>query len=205
MSASRPVTVGITGASGAVYALRTLRALGRLGARVDLVVSSYGQMLLRDEAEIESSADLLRYLDEETGRNPEQWLVRHGPNDMAASIASGTHPTGGMIVVPCSAKTLAAVAHGAASNLIARAADVTLKERRPLVLVVREAPFNRVHIENMLRAHDAGAAILPASPGFYPRPKDFDELADFIAGRALSLLGLDHDLVSPWTGRGDGG
>jgi 4-hydroxy-3-polyprenylbenzoate decarboxylase len=197
--------VGVTGASGAVYALRTLRALGRMGIRVDLVVSSYGQMLLRDETGLESSADVLRYLDEETGRSTGEWLVRHGPNNMAASIASGTHPSTGMIVVPCSAKTLAAVAHGSASNLIARAADVTLKERRPLVLVVREAPFNRVHLENMLRAHDAGAAILPASPGFYPRPKDFDELADFIAGRALSLLGLEQDLVSPWTGRRDGG
>jgi 4-hydroxy-3-polyprenylbenzoate decarboxylase len=196
------VTVAISGASGALYALRTLRALGRAGRSVELVVSPYGQMLLRDEAGLASSADLDAWLEKETGRAAGEWLVRHGYNDQSAAISSGSHASAGMVVVPCSVKTLSAVAHGGASTLIERAADVSLKERRPLILVLREAPFNRVHLENMLRAHDAGAVILPACPAFYQGPESFDDLGDFIAGRVLGLLGMPQDLFAPWEGRG---
>ena len=143
------------------------RALGRMDQRVELVVSSYGQMLLRDEADIGSSADLDAWLERETGRPTGEWVVRHGPNDMSASIASGTYPSGGMAIVPCSAKTLAGVANGTASNLIERAADVTLKERRPLVVMIREAPFNRLHLENMLRlVHDQSINEISNEAGY---------------------------------------
>jgi 4-hydroxy-3-polyprenylbenzoate decarboxylase len=197
-----PITVAVSGASGALYALRTLRALGLAGRRVELIVSPYGQMLLRDEADLASSADLEAWLESETGRPAAEWIVRHGYNDQSATISSGSHRSAGMVVVPCSVKTLSAVALGGASTLIERAADVTLKERRPLILVLREAPFSRVHMENMLRAHDAGAVILPASPAFYQGPESFDDLGDFIAGRVLNLLGIPQELFPSWEGRG---
>lgn len=197
-----PVTVAVSGASGALYALRTLRALGLAGRSVELIVSPYGQMLLRDEADLASSADLDAWLESETGRPVAEWVERHGYTDQSATVSSGSHGSAGMVVVPCSVKTLSAVAHGGASTLIERAADVTLKERRPLILVLREAPFSRVHLENMLRAHDAGAVILPASPAFYQGPESFDDLGDFIAGRVLNLLGIPQELFPPWEGRG---
>ena len=127
-------------------------------------------------------------------------LEEHSVNDLTRSIASGSSPVGGMIVVPCSAKTLSGIAHGSSSNLIERSADVVLKERQPLVLVVRETPLNLIQLRNMVAVAEAGAVVLPAMPAFYQKPKSFDDLGDFIAGRALSLLGLDHELFEPWMG-----
>ena len=131
-------------------------------------------------------------------------LEEHNVNDLTQSISSGSAPVDGMVVVPCSAKTLSAIAHGSSSNLIERSADVTLKEKRPLVLVVRETPMNLIQLRNMVSVAEAGAAVLPAMPAFYQKPTSFEDLGDFIAGRALGLLGLDHELFERWTGAGNG-
>ena len=195
-------TVAITGASGAIYALRTLRALLMNGDEVHLIVSGFGWMLLREEAGFEGKqAEFEDFLADRYGANIANGRVNvHQIGNMAAPVASGSVDLRGMVVVPCSMKYLANIAHGASGNLIERAADVTLKERRPLILVPRETPMNLIHLRNMTAAAEAGAAILPAMPAFYQKPETFDDLADFIAGRILNLLGIEHDLFPPWTG-----
>lgn len=199
----RRVTVAITGASGAIYALRTLRALLLIGTRVDLIVSEFGWMLLRDEVGFSDKQAnfecFLRGRCDVTAGD----LVLHSPGDLASIVASGSVRSDGMVVVPCSMKTLSGIAHGASRNLIERAADVALKERRPLILVPRETPMNLIHLRNMVAATEAGAVMVPAMPAFYQQPESFDDLADFIAGRILSLLGIEHDLFPAWTGRSD--
>jgi 4-hydroxy-3-polyprenylbenzoate decarboxylase len=122
----------------------------------------------------------------------------HREQDLDSQVASGSQIWDAMVVIPCSMKTLAGIAGGAASNLVERAADVSLKERRPLVLVPRETPLNTIHLENMLRAARAGCAIVPAMPAFYSKPRTFEDLADFLAGRVLALLGVPHRLYPPW-------
>lgn len=194
------VVVAVTGASGAIYAVRLLKACLELGHRIELVASEYGKRLLLDECGLNvKTEDLHAWLDRSYGPAERPGTVRvHSERDLGASIASGSQRWDGMVVIPCSMKTLSGIARGAASNLIERAADVSLKERRPLALVLRETPLNLAHIENMRRAALAGASIVPAMPAFYNRPASFEDLADFIAGRALSLLGIPHDLVRPW-------
>jgi len=197
------VILAVTGASGAIYALRTLRALLMHHAAVDLIVSEYGWMLLRDEGGFGGGQrDFEAFLRDgyrELGHTGE--LVLHQPNNQASLVASGSGRSDGMVVVPCSMKTLSGIAHGASVNLIERAADVTLKERRPLILVPRETPMNLIHLRNMVTATEAGAMMVPAMPAFYQNPKTFDDLADFIVGRILSLLGFDHNLFPTWEGR----
>ncbi|MCY3765084.1 MAG: UbiX family flavin prenyltransferase [Gemmatimonadetes bacterium] len=195
-------TVAVTGASGAIYALRTLRALLMNGDEVHLIVSGFGWMLLREEAGFEGKqAEFEDFLADRYGADIANGRVNvHQIGNMAAPVASGSVDLRGMVVVPCSMKYLANIAHGASGNLIERAADVTLKERRPLILVPRETPMNLIHLRNMTTAAEAGAAILPAMPAFYQKPETFDDLADFIAGRILNLLGIEHDLFPPWTG-----
>ena len=195
-------TVAITGASGAIYALRTLRALLMNGDEVHLIVSGFGWMLLREEAGFDGKqAEFENFLADRYGAGIANGrVIVHQIGNMAAPVASGSVDLRGMVVVPCSMKYLANIAHGASGNLIERAADVTLKERRPLILVPRETPMNLIHLRNMTAAAEAGAAILPAMPAFYQKPETFDDLADFIAGRILSLLGMEHDLFPPWTG-----
>ena len=195
-------TVAITGASGAIYALRTLRALLMNGDEVHLIVSGFGWMLLREEAGFEGKqAEFEDFLADSYGADIANGrVIVHQIGNMAAPVASGSVDLRGMVVVPCSMKYLANIAHGASGNLIERAADVTLKERRPLILVPRETPMNLIHLRNMTAAAEAGAAILPAMPAFYQKPETFDDLADFIAGRILNLLGMGHDLFPPWTG-----
>ncbi len=196
------VTVAITGASGVIYALRTLRALLMNGDRVDLIVSEWGWMILREEGGFEGKqsefGDFLVDCYGEAITKGE--LTLHPFGNLAASISSGSVHAGGMAVAPCSMGTLAGIAHGTSSNLIERAASVALKERRPLVLVPRETPLNLIHLKNMTAAAEAGAAILPAMPAFYQHPQTFDDLADFIAGRILNLLGISHTLFPPWQG-----
>ncbi|HCR17890.1 MAG TPA: aromatic acid decarboxylase [Candidatus Latescibacteria bacterium] len=196
------VTVGITGASGAIYALRTVRALMICGFQIDLIVSEFGWMLLRDEGGFEGKKkDLPEFLVRCYGdvvRNGS--ITMHNSENMAATVASGSVGSNGMVVVPCSMKYVSSIAIGASTNLIERAADVALKEKRPLVLVPRETPFNLVHLRNLTAAAEAGASILPAMPAFYQNPVSFDDLADFIAGRVLSQLGIAHDLYPPWEG-----
>lgn len=196
------ITLAITGASGAIYALRTLQALLMNGNRVDLIVSEWGWMILREEGGFEGKqrafGDFLfdRY-GEAVGKGE---MTLHQFGDLAAPISSGSVHAGGMVVVPCSMGTLAGIAHGMSTNLIERAASVTLKEQRPLVLVPRETPMSLAHLKNMVAAAEAGAAIVPAMPAFYQNPQTFDDLADFIAGRILNLLGIPHTLFPPWKG-----
>ena len=130
-------------------------------------------------------------------------LEQHNFHDLASPLASGSVRSDGMAVVPCTMKALSGVAHGSSGNLIERAADVALKERRTLILVPREAPFNLIHLRNLLAAAEAGAIILPAMPAFYQKPRTFDDLADFIAGRVLNLLHIPHELFSPWKSEKD--
>lgn len=194
------IVVGVTGASGAIYAVRTIRALLLAGCEVDLVASTFGARLLREEAGLDLEEETIHEflartetLIEIPGR-----LVRYDEHDLGAAISSGSYPAAGMAIVPCSAKTLSGIAHGASLNLIERAADVTLKERRRLVVVPREAPLNLIHLKNLVAVTEAGGIVIPASPGFYQKPETFEDLADFIAGRVLNVLGIPQTLFTPW-------
>jgi flavin prenyltransferase len=205
MPAERQTTiaVAITGASGALYATRTLAALLERGVHVELVISDYGKRLLLDELGEKATLDrLLPFLTEKYGESVGQGsLTLHSHKDLGATIASGSHGCRGMVIVPCSMKTLAAVAHGLSRNLVERAADVMLKERRPLVIVPRETPMSLMQLRNMVLCAEAGAIMLPAMPAFYQMPQSLDHLADFMAGKILSALGFEHDLYPMWTGK----
>jgi 4-hydroxy-3-polyprenylbenzoate decarboxylase len=196
------VVVGVTGASGALYAVRTVAALLERGCRVEIVASDFGRRLLRDELGEEAAIDrLVPYLTDRFGDGVSAGsLVVHSNRDVGATIASGSYVCDGMVIVPCSMKTLAGVAHGLSRTLIERAADVMLKERRPLVIVPRETPMSLPQLKNMVLCAEAGALVLPAMPAFYQLPKTLDDLADFMAGKILSSLGLRHDLYPAWTG-----
>jgi len=196
------IAVGITGASGAIYATRTLAALLERSVHVELIVSDYGRRLLRDELGDAASVDrLMPYLTERYGlRVAAGLLTVHNNRDQGATLASGSHGCRGMVIVPCSMKTLAAVAHGLSRNLIERAADVMMKEQRRLVIVPRETPMSLPQLRNMVLCAEAGAMILPAMPAFYQQPKSLDDLADFMAGKILSALGFEHELYPAWTG-----
>jgi len=196
----RNIAVAVTGASGAVYAARTLAALLARGCEVDLVMSDFGRRLLRDELGDEASVDRLPlFLEQRYGESVGAGtLVVHSNRDLGAKIASGSQRCEGMVVVPCSMKTLAGVAHGLSRNLIERAADVMLKERRTLVICPRETPMSLPQLRNMVLCAEAGAVVLPAMPAFYQGPKTIDDLADFMAGKILSVLGIDHDLYPRW-------
>jgi flavin prenyltransferase len=195
--------VAITGASGAVYAVRTVAALLARAVHVELVVSDYGRRLLHDElGETAAAEKLMPYLSEKYGSEVSAGrLALHSNRDLGATIASGSHGCSGMAIVPCSMKTLAGVAHGLSRNLVERAADVMLKERRRLVIVPRETPMSLPQLKNMVLCAEAGAMILPAMPAFYQQPKTIDDLADFMAGKILAALGFEHNLYPPWTGR----
>ncbi len=181
-----PVVFAITGASGAPYAVALLRALLRAATPVRLIVSEYGLRLLKEESGIDS----LEALRAATG----DWsrVEVYGPADRGGTPASGSSPSRGMVVCPCSMGTLASIAAGTSRNLVERAADVVLKERRPLILVPRETPLSLIHLENMTRLTRAGATILPAAPGFYHNPESIDDLIDFIVARILDHLGVPH-------------
>ena len=196
------IVVAVTGASGAVYAGRLLRALLVGGHEVHLVLSKYGRYLLAEELGFAPGKEsvrefLARLYGEETAAGE---LHEYGAGDLAASIASGSVPLDGMAVVPCSVKPLSSVARGAANSLIERAADVMLKERRTLVVVLRETPLSLPQLRNMVALAEAGALIMPAMPAFYQGPRTLDDLADFMAGRILETLGLSHELYPAWTG-----
>jgi len=200
--APRAVVVAISGASGAVYATRTLAALLERGCHVELIVTEFGRRLLRDElgdaAAVERLAD---YLAERYGEGTRKGrYTLHSNRDLGAKIASGSQDCGAMVVVPCSMKTLAGIAHGLSRTLVERAADVMLKEKRRLVIVPREAPMSLPQLRNMVLCAEAGAMILPAMPAFYQKPKTLDDLADFMAGKILSALGFDQTLYPKWAG-----
>lgn len=191
---TREIILAVTGASGGRYALRLLDRLEAAGVLVHLVVSPNGRRLLADECDVQSlePASLL-------GR-PCDRIRMHDFNDIGGSLASGSHHTDGMVICPCSSNTLGTVASGLADNLIGRAACVTLKEGRRLVIVHREMPVSGIDLENMLRLQRAGAIICPASPGFYLRPNSVADLVDFVVGRILDLLQVPHDLRTRWGG-----
>jgi len=195
------ITVGITGASGALYArsiLRLLDADPRV-ARVYLVVTDAGLRLLSTELNV-VAADPKKLPSLLTGTAAKK--IEYLPNkDIGASIASGSAPVDAMAVIPCSAGALATITSGSASDLLTRAADVCLKERRPLVLCLRETPLNRIHLENMLRVHDAGATVMPAMPAFYYGPRSIDDMIEQFAYRVLAQLGLPQEKQYRWKGR----
>ncbi|MFP5460721.1 MAG: UbiX family flavin prenyltransferase [Gammaproteobacteria bacterium] len=186
---AKRLIVAITGASGAVHGIRLLEALREIGGvETHLVVTPAGwlnveQELQRRRPEVEALADVV-----------------HGVREVGASIASGSFATEGMVVAPCSMRTLAAIAHGLSDNLVARAADVTLKERRRLVLMVRETPLNLAHLRNMVAATEMGAIVYPPLPAFYQRAQTIAEQVDHTCGRVLDLLGIDQGLSPAWQG-----
>ncbi len=195
------VTVGVTGASGAILAQKTLALLEEdpRVARIHLVVTEAGQRLFAEELQI-SSGDLKQLPNRILGR-PAAKIETLPNKDVGASIASGSYEVDSMLVIPCSMGTLGAIANGLSDDLVARAADVMLKEGRKLVLCVRDTPFNHIHLENMLRAQQAGAVIMPAVPAFYHHPKSIDDLVRQFVCRVLAQIGLPQDKMYRWTGQ----
>jgi 4-hydroxy-3-polyprenylbenzoate decarboxylase len=191
MRSQRPrrIVVGITGATGAVYGVRLLQRLGAVtGVETHLVVSDAASLTLHQEVGMQRrDVEALAH-------------VVHKNREIGASIASGSFQTDGMVIAPCSMKTLAAVAHGLADNLVARAADVILKERRRLVLMVRETPFNLAHLRNMTAVTEMGGIVFPPLPSFYHRPASIDEMVDHTLDRVLDLLGIENDAAPRWSG-----
>ena len=197
------VTLAITGASGIRYALRLLELLLAAPRRVYLLYSQAAQVVARMEADLDlpgQPAAVEKLLSAHFGAAPGQLRV-FGRQQWTSPVASGSNPPGAMVVCPCTTGTLATIAGGICDDLIDRAADVTLKERRKLILVVRETPFSTIHLENMLRLSRAGAIIMPANPGFYYRPESVDDIVDFVVARILDHLDVGHDLMPRW---GDG-
>ncbi len=195
---SRSIVIAITGASGALYGVRLVEELLRANVEVDVVLSRAAAKVIQIELgrsvnpDEPSSTDLL-------GEDPPSGVIRvHGANDLLSPIASGSHQSAGMVIVPCSMGTLGRIAGGISGSLIERAADVCLKERRRLILVPRETPLNEVHCRNMLDVTRAGAIVLPASPGFYHQPDTIDDLAAFIVTKILDLLDVPSDLIQRW-------
>ena len=195
------LVVGITGASGVTYAQRLLQVLVNSGRRVHLTISPSGAEVL--DHELGMSVDLANFDPQRLLLSihgvPTGELVYHHYQDFRAGIASGSFPTGGMVVCPCSMGTLASIASGQSTNLIQRAADVHLKERRKLIVVPRETPLGSIQLENMKRLADAGAVILPAMPGFYHGPTSILDLVDFVVGRICDQLGVPHQLCKRWS------
>ncbi|MHA2248718.1 MAG: UbiX family flavin prenyltransferase [Candidatus Kariarchaeaceae archaeon] len=180
------IILAITGASGVHYGLKTLQTLVKLDHEVDLIISDSAKKILNIEYEgnYEEILKLATY--------------KYDLMDIGAAIASGTHVNNGMIISPCSMKTLAAITSGFSQNLVHRAADCMLKEERKLILVLRETPLNAIHLENMLKAKRAGATILPATPGFYFQPKTIQDVINFVVGKTLNVFGIQHNLFQPW-------
>ncbi len=188
---ARKIVVGVTGASGAVYARRLLQALIRAGSHIHLIVSELGRTVAAAEL---GDSDLL--VPPVVGKAR---LRTHRHDDLFSPLASGSNPTDAMLICPCTCHTLSAVATGLADNLITRAAHVHLKERRPLIICLREMPISHVDLENMLRISQAGGVICPLCPPFYGRPKTVDDIVNEVVGRLLDLLNIPNDLAVRWT------
>ncbi|MGC9259079.1 MAG: UbiX family flavin prenyltransferase [Phycisphaerae bacterium] len=189
--------LAITGASGAIYARRILQGLSAAGSRVYLIVSPAGRRILHDELGVERPVpeDIL-------AAAMVHDIIPLSYNDIGACIASGSYKTDGMVLAPCSSNKLAEISHGIGDNLIGRAAQVTLKERRRLIVLHREMPLGLIELRNMAQLAEAGAVICPASPGFYKNPQTIDDLVTMVAGRVLDLLGVEHAWNTRWTGAG---
>ncbi|MCK0743836.1 flavin prenyltransferase UbiX [Chromohalobacter nigrandesensis] len=196
----KPVTVALTGASGAQYGLRLIDCLVAARHQVLVLISKAAQMVIATETDVSLPSNperLSEALKERSGAAPGQ-IRCFGREDWMAPVASGSGAPSAMVICPCSTGTLSAVATGASNNLIERAADVALKERRQLILVPRETPFSAIHLEHMLTLTRMGAVILPAAPGFYHRPQTLDDMIDFIVARILNQLGIAHTLMPRW-------
>ena len=194
------ITVAITGASGVQYGLRLLELLLQADCMVHLLISQPGQVVIGMETDLKlpgRSKDIERVLRERFQAKDQQLSV-HGQQHWTAPIASGSGVADAMVICPCTTGTLAAVATGQSRSLLERAADVSLKERKPLILVVRETPFSTIHLQNMLTLSQAGAVIMPANPGFYQQPQNIDDLIDFMVARVLDQLEISHSLVPAW-------
>lgn len=197
---SKIITLALSGASGAQYGLRLLQQLLAADCKVYLLLSSAAEVVIRRETELnlpEGLAQQQAFFCQRFAAKPDN-LRLYDRTDWFAPVASGSAPIDAMVVCPASGGTLSALATGASNNLLERAGDVALKERKPLILVPREAPYSQIHLENMLKLTQMGAVILPASPGFYQNPRSIDDLIDFIVARILSLLGIPQQLLPPW-------
>lgn len=194
---SAPLVFAITGASGGPYAVRLLEQLVGAGVPVSLIVSGHGWRLLQQETSVRDLESLRAHIGEAAW---ERTVTVFDDADRGAAPASGSAPSRGMVICPCSMGTLSAISAGSSRSLIERAADVVLKERRRLVLVPRETPLSVIHLENMLRVTRAGAVVLPAAPGFYAAAEKVDDLVDFIVARILDHFEITHDLSRRWTG-----
>lgn len=183
------LVVAITGASGVIYGIRALEVLKKLRVETHLIMSEWGTKNVKIETD--KTADYVRSLATKC----------YEDNNMAAAISSGSFKTDGMAVIPCSMKTLASIANAFDDSLVSRAAGVCIKEQRRLVLVPRETPLSKIHLDNMVKLADAGAVILPAMPGFYHRPKTMDDLIDHVVGKVLDLFNIDHGLFKRWGGQ----
>ena len=195
MARRKRIIVAITGASGATYARRLVSCMVDSDVDVHLIVSTWGKRLLHDELGI-TRIDAESLIGRESDR-----LMVHPYQDVGDALASGSFPIDAMIVCPCSSNTLGEIASGVGNSLVTRAAAVTLKEARRLVVVLREMPLSPIDLRNMLRLSEAGAIICPANPGFYMMPKTIDDLIDFVAGKVLDLVGVAHQLNTRWTGQ----
>lgn len=194
------ITVAITGASGAQYALRLIQCLLAAEHQVFVMVSKAAHMVIATETEHKlpgQAAKLEQYLSDLYSAQPGQLKV-FGKEDWMAPVASGSGAPSSMVVCPCSTGSLSAIATGASNNLIERAADVALKERRQLILVLRETPYSQIHLENMLKLTQMGATVMPASPGFYHQPKTLADMVDFMVARLLDHLGVEQRLLARW-------
>lgn len=190
-----PLVVAITGASGAPYALKLLQSLIAAERRMWLIVSEHGTRLLSTETDM---ADVPSMRSRFGAKTWDRLVTVFDDGDRGASPASGSARSTGMVICPCSMGTLSAIATGSSRSLVERAADVALKERRKLVLVTRETPLSEIHLRNMLQVTRAGAVVLPASPGFYHRPTEIDDLVAFVVARVLDQIGVEHDLARRW-------
>jgi len=197
MNQRAPLVFGVTGASGAPYAVRLLQQLAAAEIHVSLIVSSHGMRLFETETEIRSIDDLQRAVGDDPWK---EFVTVYSNDDRGAPPASGSALSSGMVICPCSMGTLSAISAGASRSLIERAADVALKERRKLVLVPRETPLSAIHLANMLRVTRAGAVVLPAAPAFYTRPSTIEDMVDFIVARILDQLDVPHGLGKRWDG-----
>lgn len=196
----RSITLAITGASGAQYGLRLLQCLLAAECKVYLLLSNAAEVVIRTETDLDLPEGIelqQEFLNKIFGADEDQ-LQLLAKDDWFSPVASGSSSPSSMVICPASGGTLSAVAHGASNNLIERAADVALKERRQLILVPREAPYSAIHLENMLKLTQLGAMIIPASPGFYMQPQTINELIDFIVARILDQLGIEQDLMPRW-------
>ncbi|WP_246197289.1 UbiX family flavin prenyltransferase [Cytobacillus depressus] len=181
----RRILVGITGASGSLYAYTLIRTLHQLNIETHLIVTEMGEKVMQFECGVSME-------------NLKEYATIHSNKNLFASIASGSYLTDGMVIVPCSMNTLGAIANGVGDTLLSRAASVILKERRDFIIVPREAPFNLIHLKNMTSLAEAGACIMPASPGFYHKPTEIWELASFMVAKVLDMLDIDHQILERW-------